>query len=298
MIDIRQSDNWARYLETLGWHFVKTKAGVNIEFKKLGPVSLVKIQRPRQLSQKDLEEFEQLCKQNKSLFIKIEPWIEQNLEVLEKNGYHISNAPLAPPTTIYIDLVKSKEELWHSVSRSGKYSIRRAQREGVRVEYFKNPSEELLKEFYGVEADTGKKKKFYVQSLQDLKAKAEEFGDECYIIKVFDGENNLCGMNFYLGFKGNIWFIHGGTTDTGRKNKTGYDLVWQAILYFKELGYKVMDLEGKDDDRFPAFTKDWGGFSHFKEKFGGEVVEFPKPRIKYLNPFLKFIAKFNTNLPL
>jgi lipid II:glycine glycyltransferase (peptidoglycan interpeptide bridge formation enzyme) len=35
----------------------------------------------------------------------------------------------------------------------------------------------------------------------------------------------------------------------------------------------------------------WGGFSHFKEKFGGTIVEFPVPYVKYFNPIIKVISK-------
>ena len=85
--------------------------------------------------------------------------------------------------------------------------------------------------------------------------------------------------------------MFGGTTELGRHNKTGYELLWQSILYFKKLGYAWLDLEGVYDPRFPKYLNAWGGFSHFKEKFGGVVVEFPMPYIKYLSPVLKLIAK-------
>ena len=67
--------------------------------------------------------------------------------------------------------------------------------------------------------------------------------------------------------------------------------MWEAILHLKDSGYDWLDLEGVDDDRFPAFTRDWGGFSYFKEKFGGKVVRYPMPQIKYLNPVLRILSK-------
>ena len=53
-----------------------------------------------------------------------------------------------------------------------------------------------------------------------------------------------------------------------------------------------MDLDGIYDPRFPSFLAKWGGFSHFKEKFGGEVVTYPVAHVKYYNKLLKYLFKF------
>src|SRR3989344_69442 len=54
--------------------------------------------------------------------------------------------------------------------------------------------------------------------------------------------------------------------------------------------YKV-DLEGISDPRLPKSIVNWGGFSHFKERFNGVHIEFPWPQIKYFSPLLKIIDK-------
>jgi len=51
-------------------------------------------------------------------------------------------------------------------------------------------------------------------------------------------------------------------------------------------------LEGKTDDRFKEISRNWVGFTHFKEQFGREAVEFPRPYNKYFSPILKIIQKF------
>ncbi len=93
-----------------------------------------------------------------------------------------------------------------------------------------------------------------------------------------------------MGVNKTVWYFHGGTSNEARKNKTGYALVWHSILYLKEQGFEVLDLEGVDDSRFST-TNAWGGFSHFKEKFGGDTVQFPYPHIKYYNKLLKLATK-------
>ena len=293
ILDIRQSKGWSEYLNFLGWNSVRTSSDINIETRKVFFGGLVKIQRPRNVSKNDLVEIAEICKKNKALFIKLEPSLDQDLKVLTENGYVRSSSPLLPPTTIFIYLINNEKTLWNNVSHSGKYSVKRAQRENAKVEFFRNPSENILKSFYDIHKQTGNKKGFYIENFEDIKKKVEIFKNESFVISVKNNEGTIMGANFYLGFDNNVWFMHGATSAEGRKSKAGYELVWRSFLYFKSLGYEILDLEGKDDKRFPNFTKGWGGFSHFKEKFGGEEIVYPEPYIKYLNPLL---SKFGAGL--
>ena len=113
------------------------------------------------------------------------------------------------------------------------------------------------------------------------------------MVCVYDKEGKLVGAKYYLGYKENVWYIFGGTSDQGRvKSKAGYELMWQSILYLKNEGYKILDLDGIFDERFPTYLDWWGGFSHFKERFGGQVIQFPVPYVKYLHPLMKLMSKF------
>ncbi len=289
--DIKQSDNWGKYLSTLGFYTRKTSGGVMMEFRKLLGGSLAKIQHPQPLLDKDLQEIELVGKKEKALMLKLEPYVGQDESLLIKAGYFKSRIPLGVPSTIYIDLEKSEEELWNNISHSGKYSIKRAEREGAQIKYYENPPEDSLVKFYEIFKETAKKKKFYMIPLREALARTKAFGREAFLIAAYDKQSNLAGAKLFLGYDGLVLYSLGGTSELGRKNKIGYELVWKSILYFKGLGYKTMDLEGKDDRRFPSFTSGWEGFSHFKEKFGGETITFPYPYVKFLNPVLNLLGR-------
>lgn len=291
IVDIRQSDKWAEYLKTLGWTSVRTSNHTNVEFRNTVFGKVAKIQRPSKLEKSDLKEIKQICKENRVGYLKIEPGVDQNIDLMRSLDYLQTKAYLTPTTTIYIDLLKKENDLWNDISRSGKYSIKRAVREGATVKFYKNPTDELLLKFLSLQAESAEKRNFAKLTIQDLKNKRDIFTEECFIIFVYDKENNLCGGKLYLAHNGIVWYMHGGTSEIGRNNKTGYELQWQAILYFKKQGFELLDLEGKDDARIPHTTTKWGGFSHFKEKFGGIVVEYPLPRAKYYSKMLGFLAK-------
>lgn len=288
--DIRQSDEWGKYLESIGWVTRKTSSGILIAIRPSPIGNFVKIQHPKKFGKDDLAEIEKICRKEKCVYIKIEPDYTQDLSVFEGEGYRPSYSPNCVSSTIFIDLTKSEEELWESISHSARYSINRAIREGYKVVSVTNPTYEQLRETYDVVAATSKLKNFYLPPYKEYSVRVKLFGDRSHICKVVDSENKLQSSKFCLGHKNMVLFASGGSTEEARKNKSGYLLMWEAIKFLKNEGYEVFDLEGKDDKRFPFQTRNWGGFSHFKEKFGGTPIEFPVPQIKFLNPIYRIAS--------
>lgn len=290
--DMRQSEKWELYLSTLGWTSFRTSKNINLEIINIPFGKSAKVQRPMALDLEDLEEIMDLCKKNNVSSLKLEPNLKQNLELLTKHDFFPTKAFLSPPTTILIDLTQKENDLWNNISQSGKYSIRRAVREKTRTEIIRNPSVEKVIEFEKLQAASANRKRFTAQTLEDLKTKRNLFGDDLYLVNVFNQDNILCGGKMFFAYKNNVWYLHGGTSEEGTNNKSGYELLWQAIMYFKKKGFTYLDLEGKDDYRIGTTQTLWGGFSHFKEKFGGIVVEYPLPMSRFNSKALKFLAKY------
>lgn len=290
-VDIRQSEAWGKYLELLGWKSLKLAEGLTLRFKKTPFGSLVKIQRPYSLYKEEFYQIDKACKNLKALFVKLEPSLTQNETQLKKYGYIRSNNPMAPPATIVIDLKQSEADLTCHLSKGTKYSYNRALREGGQFEFYTSPSEEFLEITYEICSDIAKRNNFFILDKGKFFEKAKLFSDKCHVAIAYDSMKRIMGINMYLGVNKSAWFMYGGITESAKKTKYGYLLYWNSILKLKELGYEFLDLEGKYDTRFPRFTKGWGGFSDFKEKFGGTTVKYPSPYLKIYNPLLKFLAK-------
>jgi len=276
----------------MGWKSPRTSSGIIIALRDLKIGSVVKVQRPVNIAQKDIDDIEKICKKNRAMFAKIEPFDFDSVKILEENGYTKNDNPLSPPSTFYIDLTKSEEELWNNISNSGKYSINRSKREGTKLRFYQNPIVEKLEPYYKMCLETGRRNHFPIQSYKILLSKVKIFGKESHLVLAYDKEGNLLSGKFYLCHKDMVLYSTGGTTKLGRKSKAGYQLLWDSILYFKGLGYKVFDLEGRSDDRFKEISRTWAGFTLFKEKFGGEVVEFPYPYNKYFSLLFRTMSKF------
>jgi lipid II:glycine glycyltransferase (peptidoglycan interpeptide bridge formation enzyme) len=293
--DVRQSDSWGKYLTSIGFKTIRTSSGVLMVIKKLWFFSLIKIQKPSVLTKEDLTEIEEIAKKENYFMIKLEPFVGQDENLLVQAGYSTSTTPLSVPSTMVIDLTKDEKYLWDKISHSGKYSIRRAEREGVQVRYYENPTEDAFKNFYNVFAETAKKQKFYKLPYKEALSRSKSFGRKSHLVMAYDKDGTLASGKLFLGNNGVVLYSLGGTTEAGRKTKIGYELLWKSILYLKGLGYSALDLEGIDDKRFKFFTSGWGGFSYFKEKFGGIIVRFPYPYVKFSN---KILAQMNKIAPM
>jgi lipid II:glycine glycyltransferase (peptidoglycan interpeptide bridge formation enzyme) len=289
--DVRQCDAWGKYLNSIGWKTIRTSGGILMAIKKLLFFSLIKIQKPTNVTKEDLEEIERIAKKENYFLIKLEPFLGQDEKIISDAGYSKSNTPLSVPSTMVIDLDKDEKYLWEKLSHSAKYSINRSKREGSQIRYYENPTKEAFKIFYEVFSETAKKQKFYKLPYEEAWSRSISFGRKSYLIMAYDKKGVLMCGKLFLANENLVLYSLGGTTEAGRKAKSGYELLWQSFLYFKGLGYKALDLEGLDDKRFPFFTSGWGGFSHFKEKFGGIVVRFPHPYVKFSNKMLSALNK-------
>jgi len=292
--DVRQSPAWGEMLKFYGWKLYYTSSGIMVAILKIPLLgSMIKVQRPKNVTKQDMEEIMEMCKKHRALFIKIDPFINQDLKIIRDYGFSQSTFPLCPTKTMFINLEEDSDVLWEKISHSGKYSINRARREGAKLNFIRNPSDDKYEEYFKVLSETGKRKHFYVEPLKFNLHKKNCFGTESFLVMVYGKDGKPEGGKFFLAHNKNVLYVTGGTTAAGRKTKSGYLLTWEAILYFKRLGYVNLDLEGLFDKRFASFTSNWEGFTHFKDKFNGEIIELAGPQVKYTNPIMKLLSKLS-----
>jgi lipid II:glycine glycyltransferase (peptidoglycan interpeptide bridge formation enzyme) len=289
--DIRQSDPWMECLKLYGWKIFTTTNNTKVALMTTFMGSFIKIYKPPILTKDDLLEIEALAKKRRGMFIRIEPNVGQDVNLMESMGYVTSPHPFNPTKNAYFDLTMDLNNLWNSFSESVRYSINRARREGTIIEKYLNPDETKLKEFFDMHWATAQLKSFGAKPFSDMKYRAGLFGDQAILLMSYDKNHNLCNGKLLLAYKGNVWYTYGGSTTLGRKNKAGYLLQWATFEELKKMGYKYLDLDGLYDDRFPNKLKEYGGFSHFKERFNPIVVEFPLPYVKYLSPVMRMLKK-------
>lgn len=273
--DIRQSDKWSEYIKFYNWKTTVLKSGIRYRYKKMGVFGFAKIQRPNSIKDNDLAEIERLNRINHVVLCEIEPNLNQDLSILRKFGYGQSFSPNLASRTFMINLTKTKEELAKALSTSAKYALNRAKKDGDYTRTYNPPNLQNLEEFYNLHKKTGSKRGFSTQSFNDIQTKLSVFGDECFLISTYDKEDNLMASKLCLSYKDGIWYIHGALSEKAQKSKSGYQNLWEAIVFFKEREFKFFDLEGAYDKRTPRISKPWKKFTAFKEKFGPDDIYFP-----------------------
>lgn len=283
--DLRQSPAWSNYLKSLGWETHKLSNNSQLFFRKLGIFGKIcKLQRPNNIN---LDEIDNFCTKNNILFIKIEPSKERDTPTLENYRFKPSKFPLLPPSTALIKLKMPLDQLENGLSSDVRYSIRKAKKDGVEVEFFQEPSKKQLDALWGVLKSSANRNNINSPSLTKLNLLVESFGDKSYLALAKNKEGKFTGGNFYVGHKNTVWYLFGGINKLGRKDTSGYKLMWESIKKLREFGYELLDLGGIEDKRFPKHTKSWGGFSKFKNKFAVQKIRFPKPYIKIYCKILK-----------
>lgn len=288
-MDIRQTQEWGKYLSQIGWKIElvgKTQIFIRT-FPFIGR-SAIKIQHPK--NPLPYPKIDAVAKKHKALFVLIEPepfgFSESDLTT---HGYKRSSMSLTHTATIHLDLRKTKDELFASFSENARRNIKKAQKNNLttRIVLLKNEvSDHEFRKFYDLLSNLTKLKKFFVPGYGEFHKKMLGFKDSSAILFA-DNEKGEPIAAVWLGIlDDSAVYMNTGITEEGYNSLANYLLVWEALQFAKKLGLKLFDFEGIFDPRFPKQRPSWKNFSEFKKRFHGTLIEYPGPLIKwYSRPF-------------
>ena len=284
--DVRQTPQWANYLEKIGWLTKKIgNTQIYIHPNKLFKNSLVKI--PHADNPIPIQEIEKEIKEHNPLFILIEPHIRgYNKEIYIQNGYQISHLRASLTSTILVDISKDENELLKSFSENARRNIKKAQKNNLTIKNIPlNTSEgqKNFEEFYNLYHKLGKIKKFYTLPKKECDHKKNAFINNSFLSIASDEKNTTIGAVWYAICDQTLTYLHTGITPKGYELLANYLLVFEGIKYAKKKGCTVLDFESIYDERYKNENKKWIGFSEFKKKFRGEIIHYPPAWIKIYN---------------
>lgn len=275
MVDIHQSPQYANFLSSSGW-IIEKICGVNYFIRNL-PLfgSILKIQRPKEIY---FDEIDRLCQKyhvfqtilEPSLFSTRGDFTTFDHNLLLHHGFRLSKSPYLPSKTLQIDLTKSQKDIEKGFMRNIRTGIKRG--EGFLTKSYSTPRE--LEIFRNAWEDSVKLSRF-VPSLQTLINLRKSFPDN---YSLFLASHNISGriiggVIFTRCLHNSVNYMYGFMSQEGRTSLTHAGLLYQGILWGKEMNCKIFDFEGIYDERFP--NKSWLGFTRFKESFGGSEVIYP-----------------------
>lgn len=206
-----------------------------------------------------------LAKEQKSIFVKIEPVDDKIPEAMHQFKFKRSSKELQPHKTVVLDLQKSEEELLSEMHHKTRYNIKVAEKYGIVVK-----DSEDLDMFWKLLKKTTKRDRFGSHSKDYYQKLIEYFNkDSTRVDLVMAYHNNKAVAGALMMTYGDIcYYLHGASDYDARNMMAPYALHWENIKYLKERGVKNYDLWGIDANRWPGVTR-------FKLGWGGRQVEYP-----------------------
>lgn len=289
MRDLRQTKEYAKYMEMLGWRVVRyqmSDVGYQVFIKKIPLLgNIAKLQRPiGKLEPRVLEGF---AKQHKLTALYIEPTSYESL--VTSHDFKPTKSCFLPPKTIHIDLTKSKERLSKEMKPKTRYNVKVAQKHGVVIKESKN-----IDTFVNLWTKSARSRGMWLPQTKEIRALWQAFGPKAHLVLahtsylILHTSNPIAGV-LVVHTPTTAYYMYAASTKEGKKLFAPTLLAWEAIKLAKREKCKIFDFEGIYDARYPQ-TKSWQGFTKFKEGFGGKTITYPQTLVKHYNLLTKLIT--------
>ncbi len=189
---------------------------------------------------------------------------------------------LQPRAEWVLDLTQPEEDLLRGMHHNTRYSIRAAERRGVRTEVVgASLFAQRFEEFYGLMQETAARDGFTLHHRAYYEAAfrvSAAGGDAFLVFARHDG--TLLAAHFIVLYGGQANFVFGGSSSTQRELFGSYAAQWAAIREAKSRGAAQYNFGGVSSDA--GAKEGWEGLSSFKRKFGGTLLEH--------SPFFDFVG--------
>lgn len=223
----------------------------------------------------------QLAKNNKALFVKMEPNISQKVGVpsahkqiaqfLEKHDA-VPGRPLFTKYTFILDISKSEEELFAKLNSKTRYNVNLALKKGVVI--YENSTKEGMEQYIKILQETTSRQGFYAHG-PDYFRKMWDHLSPSGMIKIFQAVyNNKVLVSWVIFvFNGVIYYPYGASSREHREVMASNLMMWEMIRYGKSQNCTKFDMWGSLGEN-PDKKDPWYGFHRFKKGYGGELHEF------------------------
>ena len=254
--------------------------GKNYLYCPRGPV--VRTEEPKNLRTKDLfnelmKKIVEIAKQEKSMFVRIEPPLEKSSEQIFRSitsGFNISQTKFVQPkNTLILDLAKSEEELLSEMHQKTRYNIRLAKRKGVKIRIGRK---EDFENFWQLNLETAKRDNFKTHPKDYYKKMLEVLEPEFLKLFMAEYQGKILVANLVIFFGDTITYVHGASSSEFRNVMAPHLAQWRQILEGKKHEFKYYDMWGiMPGPRSTDYgLQSWAGLTRFKRGFSGQEVNY------------------------
>lgn len=288
-----QSWEWGEFRKATGNEVVRFSFGQIVLHKiPLFPYKIGTFEKGPAPTRKMIDELKKLGKEKNLIFIKLEPNVVKNkssnsaVQLLKRNGC-VPGKTLFTPTTFWIDLTKSEEELLSSFHPKTRYNIRIAQKNGVQVQ--EDSSSEAFEKYIQLTRETVVRQGFYAHTEKYHRLMWETLKPAgiAHLLTArynppatperSDGGRGGEIITAWILFvwKDFLYYPYGASSEKYKNVMANNLMMWEAIKFGKKLGLRTFDLWGREEGK---------GFTRFKEGYNPKVVEFTGTRDLVINP--------------
>lgn len=210
----------------------------------------------------------------KVLFIRFCPLLEkseENTNVFRRLGFRNSPIHTTPERVWILDLTKSEADILAGMRKQTRYSIKKAERDGVEIVMSKVVQD--VNAFYSLYEATVERQHFIPFSREYIRKELEVFGKNDKALFFFAKYKNENVSSALIIFSNAGAFYHQGASLVKYPQLTASHLLhWEVIKEAKrrQCGfYNFWGISPSDDTRHP-----WAGPSLFKRGFGGFSEEY------------------------
>jgi len=261
----------ASVMREISWK-VDGKPDSSIFYRPIGPLSIAKIQRAKNIDPERLSHFR---KSHHTFTTYVEPFYNHSYTL------GLPTEPFAHSKTSLLDLSLSESALLSSFSQKTRYNVNRNLRHNqlkIISSPLSSPSTQLLNDFYTLHHDWSSRKKLIGYPLSLLKAVFKSFHNSGTLHLAYDNKIPVGALLILYNDRVATYYAAFATTH-GFALFAPTLLTWQSLLTAKEDGCDIYDFGGVYDPRYPRMYKNWEGFTKFKAGFHPTELIYPETRL-------------------
>jgi hypothetical protein len=163
--------------------------------------------------------------------------------------------------TLEVDLTRSEEEMFNGMTKSCRWTVRKAEKNGVVIEEARDEAfaDDVAAQLTEVFAKHGLALHFGADRVRTLIRRLQPAGS-LLMLRARDPEGRCIGTGIYPGLHETSFYLIGASWRQYQKLYPNELLLWNAMLHWKRRGARVFNMVGNME---------------FKQKFGGVETSVP-----------------------
>jgi peptidoglycan pentaglycine glycine transferase (the first glycine) len=206
---------------------------------------------------------------------------------LERRGLRPARVDLQARTTRILDLRRGPDALLASFDKDTRNLLRRAGREGVTAQVFRDADQDAYRAFAELLAATSARGGFHSRSAEALGRLADAFAPSgaAYLVLAELGGRPIAGcLALVTGPRAFYLYAASLREDSLRHANGAYLALWTLCRALIADGIESLDLWGVAEAGDVSADPEWAGFSLFKRGFGGERLTHPGAMDMVISP--------------